>query len=55
MGLLFKQNKNNNQTYIHRVSEASKLAVWEVLHMEQNLNSSQQVWFIGIQVELLFD
>ena len=34
---------------------APKLAVWEVLHREQNLNNSQQVWCVGIQLELILD
>ena len=34
---------------------ASKLVVWEVLHGEWNLLSSQQVWYVGIQVELRLD
>ena len=28
---------------------ALKLAAREVLHGEQNINSSQQVWYVGIQ------
>ena len=47
--------ENNNQTYIHKVLWASKLAVREVLHGELNLNSSQQVWYVGIQCELILD
>ena len=38
-----------------RVSGASKLAVWEVLHGEQNLNNSQEVWYDGIQLESILD
>ena len=46
-------DKNNNQTYIHKGLWASKLAAREVLHGEQNLNSSQHVWHVGIQLELI--
>ena len=34
---------------------ASKLAVWEVLHGEQNLNCSQQLRYTGMQLELILD
>ena len=41
------QSKQDTKTTIKLpytgVSGASKLAVWEVLHREQSLNSSQQV------------
>ena len=38
-----------NQTYIHKGSLGIYLAAMEVLHREKNLNSSQQVWYVGIQ------
>ena len=34
---------------------ASKLAAREVWRGVQNLNSSQQVWYVGIQLEVLLD
>ena len=49
------KHENNNRPYEHSGLWASKLVVWEVLHGEQNLNSSQQVWCVGIQVELILD
>ena len=37
------------------VKWASELAAKEVLLGEQNLNSSQQVWCAGTQIELILD
>ena len=49
-----KQKTTIKLTYT-KVNGASKLAVWEVLHGEHNLNSSQQVWYLGTQLELILD
>ena len=43
--------KQQSNLDIHKGLWASKLAAKEVLHREQNLNSSQQAYCVGIQVE----
>ena len=40
---------------IFLLSGASKLAVWEVLHGEETLNSSQQLRYTEIQVKLILN
>ena len=49
------KHEKNNQPYEHSGLWASELVVWKVLHGEQNLNISQQVWCVGNQVELILD
>ena len=49
------KHKNNNQTYIHKGFKGIETGCFGGPPWEQNLNSSQQEWCVGIQVELILD
>ena len=55
MELPFNETQNNDQLTYTEASRASKLAVWEFLHLGTEPNNSQQVWCIGTQLELILD
>ena len=47
--------KKNNQTYIHKGKLSIQTGCLGALHGEQREpNSTQQVWYVGIQDRILF-
>ena len=55
MELLFRTKQNNNQTYIHRGFKGIQIGCLGGPAQGTEPKSTQQVWCVGIQLELILD
>ena len=55
MELLFNETQNNNQTYRHRGFKGIETGCLGGPAWGTEPNSSQQLWCVGIQLQLILD
>ena len=55
MELLFNETQNNNQTYRHRDFKGIETSCLGGPAWGTEPNSSQQLWCVGIQLQLILD